>query len=80
VPSANSAAPAHARTVQPIGSNRLARQAGNPSPALGRGPSGSWPRIVRAYVESSATGSQCSDWRQGRRQHTFWRLRWGNFI
>jgi hypothetical protein len=35
----NSAAPAHARTVQPQGADRPARQAGNPSPAPGRGPS-----------------------------------------
>jgi hypothetical protein len=40
----NSAAPAHAQTVRPLGADRPARQAGNPSPdayrlAPGRGPS-----------------------------------------
>jgi hypothetical protein len=33
------------------------RQAGNPSPAPGRGPSGPWPRTVRACVESTTAGS-----------------------
>jgi hypothetical protein len=64
----NSAAPTHVRTVWPPGSDRLARQAGNPSPVPGRGPSGPWPRTVRAYVESTATGSQRSDWCPNRHQ------------
>jgi hypothetical protein len=31
------------------------RQAGNPSPVLGRGPFGPWPRTIRPYAESIAT-------------------------
>jgi hypothetical protein len=38
-PSATFAAPAHARTVWPVGADRPARQAGNSSPAPGSGPS-----------------------------------------
>jgi hypothetical protein len=43
------------------GQDHRARQAGNPSPAPGRGPSGPWPRPVRACAESTAAGSQRSD-------------------
>jgi hypothetical protein len=64
----NFVAPAHARTVQLIGSDRPARQARNPSFAPGHGPSSPWPRTVRACAESTVAGSQRSDWRLNRRQ------------
>jgi hypothetical protein len=59
--SMNSVARVHVRTVWPIGSDRLARQVGNPIPAPGRGPSGPWPWTVRACAESTAAGSQRSN-------------------
>jgi hypothetical protein len=57
---ANSAALAHTRTV------RFVRQ--DPAPAPGRGPSGPWPRTVRASAESTAAGSYRSDLHPDRRQ------------
>jgi hypothetical protein len=51
-----------------------------PASVPGRGPSGPWPRTVRASTESTANSSQRSDWRPDRRQHTFWRLRWGHRV
>jgi hypothetical protein len=63
VPQVNSATPAHVRTVRPQGADCPARQAGNPSPAPGRGPSSPWPRTVRACAESNVAGSHYSNWR-----------------
>jgi hypothetical protein len=45
-----------ARANRPaLGHRSSGRQAGNPSPASGRGPSGPWPRTVRPCAESTAT-------------------------
>jgi hypothetical protein len=49
----------------------------NPAPAPSRGPSDPWTQTVCASTESTATDSHRSDWRPDRRQHSFWRLRWG---
>jgi hypothetical protein len=51
--------------------DRPARQSGIPSIAPGRGPSGPWPRTVRACIESIVTGSQRSDWRPDQRPTGF---------
>jgi hypothetical protein len=39
-----------------------------------------WPRTVRASTESTTVGTHRIDWRLGRRQHTFCRLRWGHRV
>jgi hypothetical protein len=44
---------------------------GTQAPVPGRGPSGPWPRTVRASAEGTATGSRYNDWRPKRCQHTF---------
>jgi hypothetical protein len=51
--------------------DRLACQAGNPSPAPSRGPSDPWSRTIRACAESTDVGSQRSDW------HSDWRQQRG---
>jgi hypothetical protein len=61
--------PTHVRTVRPLDVDHPTRQAGTPAPAPGRGPSGPWPRTVRASIESIVVGYHPSDWRPDRCQH-----------
>jgi hypothetical protein len=56
-PPATFAAPCARADRLALGRGPSDRQAGNPSPAPGRGPSGPWPRTVRACIESTAAGS-----------------------
>jgi hypothetical protein len=53
VPPATFAAPTHARTVRAVGADRPDRQAENPSPATGHGPSDPWQRTVHACLAGS---------------------------
>jgi hypothetical protein len=65
VPSANSAILVHARTV------RLVRQ----EPGhYARGPYITWPRTIRASLESIVACSYRSNWRPDRCQHSSWSI------